>query len=141
VEIDPETGVTQIVNYTVVDDVGCVINPLLLKGQIHGGVAQGVGQALMERIVYDDGGQLVTGSFMDYGMPRASDLPFFDVLSHVVPTATNPLGAKGAGEAGTAGASGAIMNAVNDALRLLGAAPITEIPMTPDVVLRALNKI
>ena len=114
------------------------MNPLLLKGQIHGGIAQGVGQAVMERIVYDDGGQLVTGSFMDYGMPRASDLPFFDVLSHVVPTATNPLGVKGAGEAGTVGALPAVMNAVADALYRQGVARL-DMPATAENVWAALR--
>jgi carbon-monoxide dehydrogenase large subunit len=137
VEIDPDTGVTSLVAYTVVDDVGHVMNPLLLKGQIHGGIAQGVGQALMERIAYADG-QLVTGSFMDYGMPRAHHLPFFDVISHEVPTATNPLGAKGAGEAGTVGALPAVMNAVADALYRVGVTHI-EMPATPCNVWSALQ--
>lgn len=137
VEIDPETGVTKIVAYTVVDDVGHVMNPLLLKGQIHGGIAQGVGQALMERIAYADG-QLVTGSFMDYGMPRAHDLPNFEVISHDVPTATNPLGAKGAGEAGTVGALPAVMNAVADALYRRGV-PRLDMPATPSNVWAALQ--
>ena len=137
VEIDPETGLTNLVGYTVVDDVGQIMNPLLLKGQLHGGIAQGVGQALMERIVYADG-QLVTGSFMDYGMPRASQLPFFDVVSHVVPTATNPLGAKGAGEAGTVGALPAVMNAVADALHRQGV-PRIDMPATAQNVWKALQ--
>lgn len=137
VEIDPETGVTKIVAYTVVDDVGHVMNPLLLKGQIHGGIAQGAGQALMERIAYADG-QLVTGSFMDYGMPRAHDLPKFEVISHDVPTATNPLGAKGAGEAGTVGALPAVMNAVADALYRRGV-PRLDMPATPSNVWAALQ--
>ncbi|MCW5691946.1 MAG: xanthine dehydrogenase family protein molybdopterin-binding subunit [Pseudolabrys sp.] len=137
VEIDPDTGVTRILAYTVVDDVGNVMNPLLLKGQLHGGIAQGVGQALMERIAYADG-QLVTGSFMDYGMPRATHLPFFDVVSHAVPTATNPLGAKGAGEAGTVGALPAVMNAVADALYRQGV-PRIDMPATPGNVWSALQ--
>jgi len=138
VEIDPETGVTKLVAYTVVDDVGNVMNPLLLKGQLHGGIAQGVGQALMERIAYADG-QLVTGSFMDYGMPRATHLPFFDVVSHAVPTETNPLGAKGAGEAGTVGALPAVMNAVADALYRQGVSRI-DMPATPGNVWSALQE-
>ncbi len=137
VEIDPETGVPRIVAYTVVDDVGNVMNPLLLKGQIHGGVAQGVGQALMERIAYADG-QLVTGSFMDYGMPRAHDLPKLEVISHEVPTQTNPLGAKGAGEAGTVGALPSVMNAINDALYRAGV-PRIDMPATPGIVWAALQ--
>ena len=137
VEIDPDTGVTRLVGYTVVDDVGNVMNPLLLKGQLHGGIAQGVGQALMERIAYADG-QLLTGSFMDYGMPRATHLPFFDVVSHAVPTATNPLGAKGAGAAGTVGALPAVMNAVADALYRAGVARI-DMPATAGNVWSALQ--
>ncbi len=121
VEIDRDTGVVEIVNYVVVDDVGRMLNPLLVKGQVHGGIVQGAGQALMEQVVYDDAsGQLLTGSFMDYTMPRADDFPSFDVLSHEVPSANNPFGFKGAGEAGTVGALPAVMNAVCDALRPLG---------------------
>src|SRR5205809_164160 len=121
VEIDPETGAVSLVAYVIADDVGTVINPLTLKGQIHGGVAQGVGQALMEQIVYDpDSGQLLTGSFMDYALPRADTLPDVVVESHPVPTKLNPLGAKGAGEAGTVGALPVVMNAVLDALAPLG---------------------
>src|SRR2546426_775848 len=121
VEIDPETGAVALVAYVIADDVGTVINPLTLKGQIHGGVAQGVGQALMEQIVYDpDSGQLLTGSFMDYALPRADTLPDVVVESHPVPTTLNPLGAKGAGEAGTVGALPVVMNAVLDALAPLG---------------------
>ena len=104
VEIDPDTGEIEIKAYVIVDDVGTVLNPLLLKGQIHGGVAQGVGQAIMERAVYDGVGQNVSGSFMDYAMPRAQDFTLFDVKSNPVPTQQNPLGVKGAGEAGTVGA-------------------------------------
>ncbi len=121
VEIDPETGVVRLVSYLVVDDVGTVINPLTLKGQIHGGVAQGVGQILMEQVVYEPGsGQLLTASFMDYCMPRADTMCEVEVISNPVPTATNPLGVKGAGEAGTVGALPAVMNAVMNALRPLG---------------------
>ena len=99
-EIDVETGAVEIIAYTLVDDFGNVINPLLLAGQIHGGIAQGAGQALMEVAAYDDAGQLVTGSFMDYAMPRASDFPMFGVNYNEIPCTTNPLGTKGAGEAG-----------------------------------------
>jgi carbon-monoxide dehydrogenase large subunit len=121
VEIDPETGAVTLDRYALVDDVGTVINPLTLKGQIHGGVAQGVGQALMEQIVYDDeSGQLLTATFMDYAMPRADLLPDMVIASNPVPTTLNPMGAKGAGEAGTVGALPVVMNAVMDALAPVG---------------------
>jgi carbon-monoxide dehydrogenase large subunit len=140
VEIDPDTGVAKLLRYTVVDDVGRVVNPLLLKGQIHGGIAQGAGQALCETMVYDrESGQLVSGSFMDYCMPRADDLPSFAVGSNDVPAKTNPLGIKGAGEAGTVGALPAVMNAVNDALQPLGIRHF-EMPATPERLWRAINE-
>jgi carbon-monoxide dehydrogenase large subunit len=121
VEIDRDTGVVEIVNYVVVDDCGRMLNPLLVKGQVHGGIVQGAGQALMEEVVYDgDSGQLLTGSFMDYTMPRADNFPSFEVVGHEVPSDNNPFGFKGAGEAGTVGALPAVMNAVCDALRPLG---------------------
>jgi carbon-monoxide dehydrogenase large subunit len=121
VEVDPDTGAVTLANYVVVDDVGTVINPLTLKGQIHGGVAQGVGQALMEQVIYDrESGQLLTASFMDYAMPRADTLSDMAIGSNPVPTKLNPLGAKGAGEAGTVGALPAVINAVMDALTPLG---------------------
>ena len=101
VEIDPDTGLTRVVKYTAVNDFGTVINPMLVEGQIQGGVVQGLGQVLLEGAVYDADGQLVTGSFMDYAMPRAHDAPMIDVGNRPVPTKTNPLGAKGCGEAGT----------------------------------------
>ena len=139
VEIDPDTGIATITRYTVVDDVGRVVNPLLLKGQIHGGIAQGAGQALMENVVYDrDSGQLLTGSFMDYGLPRADDLPSFAVASNEVPTKNNPLGIKGAGEAGTVGALPAVMNAINDALAPLGIRHL-DMPATPERLWRAIR--
>jgi carbon-monoxide dehydrogenase large subunit len=138
VEIDPETGEVRIERYAVSDDVGTVINPLLLKGQIHGGVAQGVGQALGEAILYDASGQILTASFMDYRMPRASDLPMLAVESNPVPTTANPLGAKGAGEAGTVGALPAVINAIVDALRPLGIRHI-DMPATPERVWRAIR--
>jgi aerobic carbon-monoxide dehydrogenase large subunit len=117
VEIDAETGELDILNYVVVDDVGTVVNPVGLKGQIHGGIAQGLGQAVMEQVVYDrESGQMLSGSFMDYAMPRAEDFPYLKIESNPVPTKRNPLGAKGAGEAGTVGALPAIVNAVMDAL-------------------------
>ncbi|HEX7007263.1 MAG TPA: xanthine dehydrogenase family protein molybdopterin-binding subunit [Alphaproteobacteria bacterium] len=140
VEIDPETGAVAVVGYVAADDVGTVINPLLVKGQIHGGVAQGLGQALMEQVVYDPAsGQLLTASFMDYAMPRADTLCPIEVESVPVPTKLNPLGAKGAGEAGTVGALGAVMNAVVDALAAAGA-PAIDMPATPERVWRALRE-
>jgi carbon-monoxide dehydrogenase large subunit len=137
-EIDQDTGEVEIVRYSVVDDVGTVLNPLLLKGQIVGGVAQGVGQILMEDIHFDAEGQLVTGSFMDYAMPRARDLSMVEVKSNPVPTKTNPLGVKGAGEAGCVGALPAVANALVDALSEFGVRHI-EMPATPEVVWRAMR--
>jgi len=117
VEIDPATGVTSIVRYTVVDDFGRTINPMMLEGQVHGGIVQGIGQALFEHVVYDpDGGQLLSGSFMDYTMPRAGTTPALAFSTHNVPTKANPLGVKGAGEAGAVGAPPAVINAIVDAL-------------------------
>ena len=134
VEIDPETGTTDIVAYTIVDDFGATVNPLLLEGQVHGGVAQGMGQALMEDTVYSEDGQLITASFMDYAMPRADDLPSFGFETRNVPSTTNALGMKGAGEAGTIGATPAVMNAVKDALwRACGIRHI-DMPATPNKV-------
>jgi carbon-monoxide dehydrogenase large subunit len=140
VEIDEDTGALRIVRHTVVDDVGRMVNPLLVKGQIHGGVVQGLGQALFEDLAYDaETGQLLAGSFMDYAMPRADDVPFFEVDSHEVPTAVNPLGAKGVGEAGTVGALPALVNAVNDALAPLGVRHL-DMPMTPERIWRAIRE-
>ena len=139
VEIDPETGAVQIVRYSVVDDVGTVLNPLLLHGQIHGGVVQGIGQVLMEDICFDEAGQLVTGSFMDYAMPRAADLCPIATGSSPVPTLTNPLGVKGAGEAGCVGALPAVANAVVDALSVLGIRHI-DMPVTPQRVWQAIRR-
>jgi len=131
VEIDPETGATEIVGYTIVDDFGVTVNPVLLAGQMHGGVAQGLGQALREDTVYGEDGQLLTASFMDYAMPRAADFPFFDFDTRNVPSTTNAMGIKGAGEAGTIGAAPAALNAVSDALwRAYGIGHI-EMPATP----------
>ena len=138
VEIDPETGESVVVAYVVVDDVGTVINPLLLKGQIHGGIAQGLGQVFGEDIRYDADGQILTASFADYPMPRAADFPEMVVKSNPVPTKTNPLGVKGAGEAGTVGALPALLNAVVDALRPLGIRHI-EMPATPERVWRTIR--
>ncbi len=140
VEIDEETGAVEIVRYNAVDEVGRAINPLLLEGQVHGGIVQAVGQCLMEDINYDPAsGQLLTGSFMDYGMPRASDLPSFGVETNEVPTKTNPLGVKGAGEAGTVGALPAVMNAINDALAQIGV-PYVQMPCTPAKIWAAIQK-
>ena len=138
VEIDEETGAAEVVRYSVVDDVGTVINPLLLKGQIVGGVAQGVGQILMEDIRFDGDGQILTGSFMDYAMPRATDISAVEVKSNPVPTKTNPLGVKGAGEAGCVGALPAVANALVDALSPLGVRHI-EMPATPERLWRAMQ--
>ena len=138
-EIDPETGDIELLRYSVVDDVGTVMNPLLLEGQIRGGIAQGIGQIVMEDIHFDaNSGQLVTGSFMDYAMPRAGDIPAMDCESNPVPTGTNPLGVKGAGEAGAVGAMPAVGNALVDALAPLG---IREVPMpaTPERLWRAIR--
>jgi carbon-monoxide dehydrogenase large subunit len=138
-EVDPDTGEVTLVSYAIVDDVGTVINPVTLKGQIHGGVAQGVGQALMEQVVYDpDSGQLLTASFMDYAMPRADTLPDMHIESAPVPTKLNPMGAKGAGEAGTVGALPAAMNAVLDALAQVGVRDL-DMPASPERVWRAIE--
>ena len=139
VEIDPETGTTQIVRYSVVDDVGTVLNPMLLKGQIVGGVVQGVGQILMEDIHFDADGQLVSGSFMDYALPRASDMSFVEVKSNPVPTKTNPLGVKGAGEAGCVGAMPVVSSAIANALTPLGIRHV-EMPVTSERLWRAIQE-
>jgi carbon-monoxide dehydrogenase large subunit len=138
VEIDPGTGIVELVRYTAVNDFGNLVNPLLVAGQVHGGVVQGLGQALLERAVYDGDGQLLTGSFMDYCMPRAIDLTAFDIGFNPVPATTNPLGVKGCGEAGVAGALPAIMNAVVDALAPLGITHL-DMPATPERVWRAIE--
>ena len=142
IEIDPNTGAVAIARYTVVDDFGRTINPLLLEGQVHGGIVQGIGQALLEHAVYDpDSGQLLAGSFMDYAMPRAGDIPAFAFSTHNVPTKANPLGVKGAGEAGAVGAPPAVINAIVDALhRRVGARHI-DMPATPRRVWETLNGI
>jgi aerobic carbon-monoxide dehydrogenase large subunit len=139
VEIDPETGELDVVAYVVADDVGNVINPLLVKGQIHGGVAQGLGQICGEEIVYDkSNGQMITASFMDYRMPRAEDVPPITIISNPSPTANNPLGVKGVGEAGTVGALPAIMNAILDALTPLGVQHL-DMPATPSRIWTAIE--
>jgi len=138
-EIDEETGTVEILDYNVVDDVGTVINPLLLHGQVDGGIAMGIGQILMEDIKFDEQGQILTGSFMDYAMPRAGDMSGFHVESNPVPTKTNPLGVKGAGEAGCVGAMPAVANALVDALSVLGIKHV-EMPATPEVLWRAIHE-
>jgi len=139
VEIDPETGEVDVVGYTAVDDVGNVVNEMVVEGQVHGGIAQGLGQVLGEWVVYDTDGQLLTGSFMDYLMPRADDFPTFRVGHHSVPATTNPLGVKGAGESGVAGSLPSGMAAILDALDSAGAGPI-DLPMTPERIWTAFNK-
>jgi carbon-monoxide dehydrogenase large subunit len=138
VEVDPDTGMVAVVRYGFVNDFGTVINPLLVDGQAHGGIVQGIGQALRERTVYDDEGQLLTGSYMDYAMPRADDVPSFVGAYHPVPATTNPLGAKGCGEAGCAGALPSVMNALVDALSAFGIRHI-DMPATPERVWRAIR--
>jgi aerobic carbon-monoxide dehydrogenase large subunit len=138
VEVDPETGATQVVRYSAVNDLGTIVNPLLVEGQIQGGVVQGLGQVLLEQAVYDADGQLVTGSFMDYAMPRAHDAPMINVASHPVPTKSNPLGAKGCGEAGTSGGLPSVANAVIDALSDYGIRHL-EMPMTPARIWHAIR--
>ena len=140
VEIDPASGTVGVARYTIVDDFGAVINPLLLEGQVHGGVVQGLGQALLEHTVYDeDSGQLLTGSFNDYAMPRADDLPSFSFSTRNVPCKANPLGVKGAGEAGAIGAPSAVINAVVDALNRKAGVRHIDMPATPRRVWEALN--
>ena len=126
--------------YCAVDDVGTMLNPLLCEGQIHGGIVQGLGQALLENLVYDGAsGQLVTGSFQDYCMPRADNFCAFELAENSTPTSRNPLGVKGVGEAGTIGSIPAVMNAVNDALAAIGAPPV-ELPATAEKLWRAIRQ-
>ena len=138
VEIDPETGITQVVRYSAVNDFGVQVNPMLVDGQVHGGIAQGIGQALMERTVYDEDGQFLTGSFMDYTLPRADTLPDYVTASESFPAKTNPLGSKGCGEAGCAGSLPAVMNAIADALAEYGIHEV-DMPATPEKVWRLIN--
>jgi len=135
VEIDPETGVTTIDRWTAIDDFGTIINPMIVEGQVHGGIAQGIGQAMLERTVYDGSGQLVTASFMDYCMPRANDLPSFGVAMTNTPCPSNPLGVKGCGEAGAIAAPAALINAITNALGHENIA----MPATPQAVWRAVQ--
>jgi carbon-monoxide dehydrogenase large subunit len=140
-EVDSETGFVKLLRHFVIEDCGTVINPQLVDEQIRGGVVQGIGAALFEHCRYDETGQLINGNMADYLVPMAVEMPDIEVGHVVTPTADSVLGAKGAGEAGTAAAPGAVMNAVNDALRPLGAAAITEMPITPSVILRALGRV
>jgi aerobic carbon-monoxide dehydrogenase large subunit len=139
VEIDPETGVVEVVKYTSANDFGTVINPMLVEGQLHGGVVQGIGQVLMEDVVYTEDGQPITGSFMDYALPRAGDIPSMAVGDHPVLAKTNPLGTKGCGEAGCAGSLSTVVNAVVDALSEYGVKHI-DMPLTPECVWRAIQE-
>jgi carbon-monoxide dehydrogenase large subunit len=139
VEIEPDSGTVTVDRYTVVDDFGAVINPMLLEGQVHGGVVQGLGQALYEETVYDEGGQLLSGSFSDYKLPRAADLPFFSFSTHNVPCTANPLGIKGAGEAGAIGAPPAVINALVDALHRHNGTRHIDMPATAHRVWQALH--
>ncbi|HYS48618.1 MAG TPA: molybdopterin cofactor-binding domain-containing protein, partial [Xanthobacteraceae bacterium] len=137
VEVDPETGGTEVVGWTAVDDFGVVVNPMIVEGQVHGGIAQGVGQALLEGTIYDQDGQLVTGSFMDYTMPRAHDFPTFSVDMTVTRCPSNPLGIKGCGEAGAIAAPAAVINAITDAI---GSEDIA-MPATAQAVWSAIQKV
>jgi carbon-monoxide dehydrogenase large subunit len=137
IEIDPNTGALALVAYSAVDDCGNALNRMIVEGQTHGSIAQGLGQAMMENAVFDSsGGQLITGSFMDYAMPRADDMPLFKDAIHAVPATTNPLGVKGAGEAGTTAAIAAVMNAVADAIPG-GAGAHLDMPATPEKLWQA----
>ncbi|WP_420132397.1 xanthine dehydrogenase family protein molybdopterin-binding subunit [Rhodopseudomonas sp.] len=139
VEVDPDTGVTQVVRYTAVNDFGTVINPMIVAGQLHGGVAQGIGQALMEKMSYDASGQPITGSLQDYALPRAGDIPMMSVGDHPVPTPANPLGTKGCGEAGCAGSLGSVVNAVLDAVKDVGVKSL-DMPLTSEKIWRAIRE-
>ena len=138
VEIDRETGIVALREYYSVDDCGPRISPLLVAGQVHGGLAQGIGQALLEEVVFDDDGQLLTGSMMDYAMPRADDFPRFTLGQTVTPTSLNPLGAKGIGEAATIGSTPAVVNAVMDALKPYGIRHL-DMPLTPRKIWEAIS--
>ncbi|HEY6002162.1 MAG TPA: molybdopterin cofactor-binding domain-containing protein, partial [Anaeromyxobacter sp.] len=138
VEVDPDTGQTEVVAFTAVDDVGRVVNPMIVEGQVHGGVAIGVGQALLEGALYDEAGQLVSGSFLSYTMPRAADVPTMTAATHATNCTHNPLGAKGVGETGSIGSPPAVINAVVDALKDLGVRHI-DMPATPERVWRTIR--
>ncbi|PYJ81152.1 MAG: carbon monoxide dehydrogenase, partial [Verrucomicrobia bacterium] len=137
VEVDRDTGEVRIVKYVTVNDCGYQVNPLLVEGQVQGGIAHSIGQALFERTVYDENGQLLTGEFMDYAMPRAKDIPQYLMDSTVTPSPSNSMGIKGVGEAGTIGATPAIANAVMDALSPLGIRHL-DLPLTPEKIWRAI---
>jgi carbon-monoxide dehydrogenase large subunit len=140
VEVDPETGRVMIERFVMVADPGRVINPLIVEGQLHGGIAQGIGQALLERVAYDPGsGQLLSGSFMDFALPRADDLPMIDTVLRPIHSDDNPLGVKGIGEGPTTGSPPAVVNAVLDALAERGVRQL-EMPLTPERVWRALRQ-
>jgi len=130
VEVNPDTGKATLLRYVAVDDVGRVINPMIVDGMVHGGIAQGAAQALWEYAAYDDGGQLVTGSLMDYAIPKADDLPSYETDRTVTPSPVNPMGVKGAGETGTIASTAAVANAVIDALSPFGISHI-DLPLTP----------
>jgi len=138
VDIDRDTGHVAITKYVAVDDCGPQINPLIVEGQVQGGIAHSIGQVLFEQTIYDENGQLLTGELMDYALPRATDIPEYILGSTVTPSPVNPLGIKGVGEAGTIGATPAIANAVLDALQPLGVTHL-DLPMTPERVWRAIN--
>jgi carbon-monoxide dehydrogenase large subunit len=140
-EVDIDTGFVKLLKHWCVEDCGTVINPQLVNEQVRGGIVQGIGAALFEQCLYDERGQMLNGNMADYLVPMAAEMPDIEVGHVVSPTADSELGAKGAGEAGTAGAPGCVMNAINDALRPLGAQPLTDMPFTPGKILRALGKV
>ena len=139
VEVDAETGDIQFRRYIAVDDCGNIINPMLVEGQIHGGIAQGIAQALYEEVVYDENGQLLSGSLMDYAVPKAAMMPWMELENTITPTPVNPLGVKGVGEAGTIGSTPAVVNAVIDALAPFGVKNI-DMPLRPERVWRAIQE-
>ena len=140
VDIDPNTGKIAVDRYVAVDDVGTIVNPPIVHGQVHGGVCQGMGQVLMEHCQYSEDGQFLTGSFMDYAMPRAADVPSMDTAFHPVPSPKNPLGVKGSGECGVTGSLPAVTNAIMDALTRAGVKADIDMPFTPEKVWQALRE-
>jgi carbon-monoxide dehydrogenase large subunit len=138
VEVDPDTGMVKFLRYVAVDDCGRVINPLLVEGQVHGGIAQGIAQALYEEVIYDENGQLLTATLMDYAVPKAEMLPHYELDSTVTPSPINPLGVKGVGEAGTIGSTPCVVNAVLDALKPLGIKNL-DMPLKPERLWRAIK--